>query len=124
MAVGLEAVVADPDSVGSILDQVGDVAVIFWLLGSALGEPEAIAAVHGPRLERLMENLVDTPVRGFVYEGAGPARRDHLVRGAAIVRGAAERWRIPVEVVTEHPGDWDAWTEAMLAATERLTART
>jgi hypothetical protein len=124
MAVGLEATVADPDHVGSILDQVGDVAVIFWLLGSALGEPEAIAAVHGPRLERLMENLVDTPVRGFVYEGVGRARRDHLERGAAIVRGAAERWRIPVEVVTEDPGDWEAWTEAMLAATERLTART
>jgi hypothetical protein len=121
MAVGLEAVVADPDHLGSILDQVGDVAVVFWLLGSALGEPEAIAAVHGPRLERLMEKLVDTPVRGFVYEGVGRARRQDLERGAAIVREAAERWRIPVEVVTEYPGDWEAWTEAMLAATERLT---
>jgi hypothetical protein len=32
----------------------------------------------------------------------------------------AERWRIPVQVVTEDPGDWEAWTEAMLTATERL----
>jgi hypothetical protein len=86
-----------------------------------LGEPEAIAAVHGPRLERLMEKLVDTPVRGVVYEGAGRVPRHQLERGAAIVREAEERWRIPVEVVTEDPGDWEAWSEAMLAAAERLT---
>jgi len=114
-------VVADPDRVASILDHVGDVALVFWLLGSALGEPEAIAAIHGPRLERLMEKLVDSPVRGFVYEATGRVHRHHLERGAKIVREAAERWRIPVEVVTEDPSDWEAWTEAMLAATERLT---
>ena len=121
LAAQMEAVVADPDRVGSILDQVGDVALVFWLLGSARGDPEAIAAIHGPRLERLMERLVDTPVRGFVYEGAGRVQRRDLERGAEIVREAAERWRIPVEVVAEDPGDWEAWTEAMLAAAERLT---
>ena len=117
----LEAVVADPDRVGSILDYVGDVTLVFWLLGSAVGEPEAIAAVHGPRLERLMEELVDTPVRGFVYEAGGRVENRHLERGAEIVREAARRWRIPVEVVAGGPGDWEAWTEAMLAAAERLT---
>jgi hypothetical protein len=99
---------------------VGDVTLIFWLLGSALGEPEVIAAVHGPRLERLMEKLVETPVRGFVYEAAGRVQRRHLERGAAIVREAAERWRIPVQVVAQERGDWETWSGAMLAATERL----
>jgi hypothetical protein len=117
----LEAVVADPDRAASILDHVGDVTLVFWLLGSALGDPGVLAAVHGPRLERLMEKLVDTPVRGFVYEAAGRVQRQHLERGAEIVRDAAERWRIPVEVVTQDPGDWEAWTDAMLAAAERLT---
>ena len=112
--------VADPDRAASILDHVGDVALVFWLLGSALGEPQTVAAVHGPRLERLMEKLVDTPVRGFVYEAAGTVEREHLERGAQIVRGAANRWRIPVEVVTEGRGDWEAWTGGMLAAAERL----
>jgi hypothetical protein len=121
VAARLEAVVADPDRVASILDHVADVAVVFWLLGSAEGRSEEIAAVHGPRLERLMEKLVDTPVRGFVYEAGGRVERRHLERGAAIVREAAERWRIPVEVVTEDPGDWEAWTEAMLVAAQRLT---
>jgi hypothetical protein len=116
----VEAVVADPDRAASILDHVGDVTLVFWLLGSAVGEPEVIAAVHGPRLERLMEKLVDTPVRGFVYEAAGRVQRRDLERGAQIVGDAAERWRIRVQVVTQDPGDWEAWTEAMLTATERL----
>jgi hypothetical protein len=114
-------VIADPDRPASILDHVGDVTHVFWLLGAALGEPEAIAAIHGPRLERVLERLVDTPVRGFVYEAAGRVQRDHLDRGAQIVHEAGERWRIPIELVTEDPRDWEAWTEAMLAATERLT---
>ena len=120
LATQMEAVVADPNRVGSILDHVGDVALVFWLLGSALGEPEAVAAIHGARLERVMEKLVDTPVRGFVYEAAGRVQRHDLERGAEIVREAAERWRIPIEVVAEDPRDWEAWTEAMLAATARL----
>ena len=115
---------ADPERPTSILDHVGDVTLVFWLLGSALGEPEVLAAIHGPRLERLMEKLVETPVRGFVYEAAGRVQRHHLERGAEIVREAAGRWRIPVEMVSEDPGDWETWTEAMLAAAGRLTLRT
>jgi uncharacterized protein YbjT (DUF2867 family) len=118
---GVEAALADPERAASILDHVGDVAVLFWLLGSAQGEPELLAGIHGPRLERLLEKLVDTPVRGFVYETAGLVHRDHLEGGAEIVREAGARWRIPVEIVDEGPGDWQAWTEAMLAAAHRLT---
>ncbi len=121
LAAGLEAVVADPNLPASILDQVGDVTVVFWLLGGASAEPQAIAAVHGSRLERVLQMLVDTPVRGFVYEAAGRVERPRLERGVEIVREAAKRWRIPVQVVEQDPGDWEAWTEAMLAATERLT---
>jgi nucleoside-diphosphate-sugar epimerase len=118
---GLEAVVADPDRVGTVLEHVGDVTLVFWLLGRAVGEPEAVAAIHGPRLERMMEELVDTPVRGFVYEASGSVPRDLLGRGSAIVRAAAERWRIPVEIVDGDPAEWEAWDEAMLAAAQRLT---
>jgi hypothetical protein len=120
LGAGLEPAVADPDRPGEILDQAGDVALVFWLLGSAVGEPQAVAAIHGPRLERLLEKLVDSPVRGFVYEAAGGAPRSALERGSGLVRDAGERWRIPVAIVDHDPGDWEAWTEAMLAAAERL----
>jgi len=121
LAAGLEAVVADPSRVGTVLEHVGDVTVLFWLLGAAVGEGEAVAALHGARLERLLEELVDTPVRGVVYEGAGSVPGDRLERGAAIVRAASERWRIPAETVGTDPEEWESWLEAMLGATERLT---
>ena len=120
LEAGLEAVVADPDRVGTVLEHVGDVTILFWLMGSAEGEPELRDALHGPRLERLLSELVDTPVRGVVYEAAGTVAREQLERGAAIVRAASERWRIPAEVVDADPGDWEGWLQEMLAATERL----
>jgi hypothetical protein len=97
-AAGIEAAVADPDRVGTVLELVGDVAVLYYLLGSASGESEAVAAIHGPRLESLMEKLVDTPVRGVVYEASGSVDADVLEAGAEIVRAAGRTWRIPVEI--------------------------
>lgn len=120
LAAGLEAAVADPGRPGSILDHVGDVTVVLWLVGSARGEPEEVSAIHGPCLERVLEKLVDTAVRGFVYEAAGSVPGELLEAGARIVREAGERWRLPAAVVDEDPRDWEAWTEAMLAAIERL----
>jgi len=93
-AAGIEPALADPDRPGTILELVNDVAVLVLLLGSARGSEEELAAIHGPRLERLMEHLVETPVRGVVYEGTAG--------GGRIVRAAGQTWRIPVEVLTEH----------------------
>lgn len=97
-AAGLEPARADPGRPGTILDLCPDVAVVVWLLGSAGGEA---AAIHGPRLERLLEKLVDTPVRGFAYEAAGSAGAEQLAEGRAIVELAGERWRIPIAILGE-----------------------
>jgi hypothetical protein len=85
---GIEAAIADPDLPGTILDLVGDVALVIWLMGSAEGE--GVEAIHGDRLESLLAKLVDTPVRGFAYEGTE--------QGAAIVERAAATWSIPVAI--------------------------
>jgi uncharacterized protein YbjT (DUF2867 family) len=103
-AVGIEPALADPEQPATLLDLVGDVAVVYWLLGSAAGEAENIEAIHGSRLERFLERLVETPVRRFVYEGAGSVDPDTLVRGAAIARSAGETWRIPVEISAQLSG--------------------
>jgi hypothetical protein len=118
--VGIEAVIADPDAVGTVHDQLDGVTVVYWLLGSAAGAAAEAEGLHGPRLERLLEKLVDTPVRGFVYEGAGTLRRDLLERGAGLVGEASERWRIPAEVVEAEPGDPDRWAGEMADAADRL----
>jgi nucleoside-diphosphate-sugar epimerase len=121
-AAGIEPARADPQRPGTVLAVVGVVAVVHWLLGSAQGEPEALSAIHGELLERILERLVDTPVRGFFYEAAGSVEDSLLEGGAAAVRAAEERWRIPVALVETAPGDASAWVEAALAATLELAA--
>ena len=59
--------VADPDRLGTLMPALAGVTVVCWLMGSA----EDSLDVHGARLRSLMEHLVDTPVRGLVYEAAG-----------------------------------------------------
>ena len=115
-AAGIEAALADPERPARVLDLVGDVATVYWLLGSARGSSENLEAIHGPRLERLLERLVETPVRRFVYEARGSVDGVVLRRGSELVRAAGERWRVPVAVVESDPGSPVAWVEDMLFA--------
>jgi uncharacterized protein YbjT (DUF2867 family) len=86
-AAGAEPYVGDPDRIGTLMGALSGVTVLCWLFGG-VPDPD----LHGGRLRMLFEKLVDTPVRGVVYEPA-------LAEGERIARDAAERWRIPVEVV-------------------------
>jgi uncharacterized protein YbjT (DUF2867 family) len=117
-ALGAQAAVADPNRLATMLPHIEGVSVICWLMGSAVSP----AGVHGPRLRSLVEKLVDTPVRGFVYEAAGSAEQSRLDEGAAIVREAGETYRMPVEVVQEDLAEHDAWLEAAVAAVRRVLA--
>jgi uncharacterized protein YbjT (DUF2867 family) len=117
-AAGVEGVVADPDRLVTLIPALAGVTVVCWLMGSASGSPD----VHGARLETLMEHLVDTPVRGVVYEAAGSVDAAVLERGAQIVRSASQTWRIPSEIVTTDPGARPQWLDAMSQAVARLLA--
>jgi hypothetical protein len=68
-----------------------------------------------------MERLVDTPVRGLIYESAGTVDPELLAAGAAIVREASATWHIPVEVVDVARAD--GWLEAMTKAVAGLLTR-
>jgi len=118
-AAGLEPAPADPDRPGTVLELCADVAVVVWLLGSAEVAPDALAAIHGARLERLLEKLVDTPVRGFAYEAAGGVDDALLEGGRALVEDAARVWRIPVAFLDEE-GDGPDWAEAAADRVESL----
>lgn len=119
-AAGIEAVIADPDRVGTIIELLGDVTVLIWALGSARGAEQELAALHGPRLERTLEKIVDTPVRGFVYEVAGTVPAALLGAGAELVAAAGERWRIPTVAVQEERDEGGRWATAIADAAEKL----
>jgi uncharacterized protein YbjT (DUF2867 family) len=122
-AAGIDPARADPAHPGSILDLVGDVAVVLWLLGSATGSAEELAEIHGPRLEGLLERLVDTPVRGFVYEGAGSVDPKLLAGGAELARNAERTWRIPVAVTETSREHGPHWVEELETSVVELLAR-
>jgi uncharacterized protein YbjT (DUF2867 family) len=107
-AAGIEPALADPDRPGTILELVADVAVLVLLLGNTSGSEEELAAIHGPRLERLLEHLVETPVRGVVYEGTEG--------GGELVRTAGRTWRIPLEII-------DGESDRVAAVKQVLTGR-
>jgi hypothetical protein len=113
---GIEGVVADPDRLGTLVPALAGVTVVCWLMGSAGDSPD----VHGPRLRSLMQHLVDTPVRGLVYEATGSADAPLLEQGTSIVREASRTWHIPVQIVDTDPAAHEAWLEAMKAAVDRL----
>ena len=120
-AAGFEGVEADPDKLATLMPQLAGTTVICWLMGSAEGEADAVEALHGPRLRTLLERLVDSGVRGLVYEGAGTAPAAVLVEGAEEVRLASATWRMPAEVVLADPGTPD-WMTEMRAAVGRVLA--
>jgi hypothetical protein len=109
-AAGAEPYVGDPDRIGTLMEALRGVTIVCWLMGT-LPVPE----LHGGRLRMLWEKLVDTPVRGVVYEGALP-------EGEAVALRAAATWRIPLEVLRTDPADRDAWVADATGAVSRLLA--
>ncbi len=119
-AAGAEAVLGDPDRIGTLMEALADVTVVCWLLGSATGDPARVAALHDTRLSMLFERLVDTPVRGVLYEAAGPLAPGVFTRGREIAAAARETWRMPVVPLTADPAEHAGWREAAIAAAEGL----
>jgi len=107
-ADGLEGVVADPDRLATLLPQLQGVSALCWLMGTA-----AAPELHTQRFATLLETLVDTHVRGVVYEAAA---------GAAAAARASETYRMRVAAVTEPPAEPARWLPAALRAVDSVLA--
>jgi uncharacterized protein YbjT (DUF2867 family) len=119
-AAGAEPFVGDPDRIATLMEAVQGVTIVCWLMGSAYGDPDKVEALHDGRLRMLWEKLVDTPVRGVIYEAAGTVPDVQLYHGEAVARVAHETWRIPLEVLTTDPADRAAWLVEARSAVDRL----
>jgi hypothetical protein len=117
-----EPFVADPDRIASLMPALDQVAVVCLLLGSARGDREQLVALHGPRLEMLIARLIDSTVRGVVYEARGSVPEDVLAAGSELLRSACGRSRVPFALLEAPPEDLEAWLEAALTGVERLVS--
>jgi len=115
-AAGVEAFIGDPDRVATLAPALAQVGVICVLLGSAIGTQEQLEALHGTRLEMLLERTLDTTVRAVVYERAGTVGPALLEGGTARVRHACERSLIPYRLLDADPADHAGWPRAAAAA--------
>jgi len=104
---GAEPYVGDPDRIATLMDALHGVTILCWLTGTI---PDG--DLHAGRLRMLWEKLVDTPVRGVVYEGILP-------EGEAIARASSQTWQIPLEVLDGDPLAAD-WVSEAVAAVDRL----
>jgi hypothetical protein len=119
-ASGAEVWIGDPDRIATISYALDGVTILCWLMGSARGTPEQLAALHGSRLKMLLERTIDTTVRGLLYEAAGSVDGALLAQGAETVRAACAYSEIPHALLATEPGDHDAWLAAALASVEEL----
>jgi hypothetical protein len=95
---GAETVDGSPQLPGSLVMHLEGVAVVGWLLGDeASSDPE----LHGEKLETMLHRVVDTGVRGFIYElpGGYADAKDMAHMGAARIAKANDTWKIPVAAV-------------------------
>ncbi len=119
-ATGAECHLGDPDRIGTLTYALDGATILCWLLGSARGPAEAIEALHGTRLQMMLERVIDTTVRGLVYEAAGSVEARVLERGAAAVRHAHETSEIPYALIRQDPADAPAWLGATRSAVDSL----
>jgi uncharacterized protein YbjT (DUF2867 family) len=121
-AAGAEVWIGDPDRIATISYALDGVTILCWLMGSADGGDEQLAALHGSRLKMLLERTIDTTVRGLVYEAAGSVDARLLAGGAETVQRACDYSEIPHALLRADPADHDAWLAAALACVAELLA--
>ncbi len=109
--VGIEPVEADPTRLSQIMEHIEGVAIVVWLMGDAQGDESDISHLHDKVLAHMLRKLVDTQVRGFVYETNGRVSAELLDKGREHVEHANHTWHIPVGFIDQsqdNPSRWHA----------------
>ncbi len=122
-AAGAECWVGTPDRLASMRGVLDSVAVACWLTGSVTGGEQLVRDLHTDRLRFFLTQLIDTTVRGFLYEARGGSTpADVLTQGETIAASITERNLIPAAFLRADPADTGAWlTQAMAAIDAFLT---
>jgi uncharacterized protein YbjT (DUF2867 family) len=121
---GAECWIGTPDRLATLRGALDSVTVLCWLLGSATGSAEELAALHSTRLEFFLTQAIDTTVRGFLFEARGTSTPpDQLAAGEQIVRRLTERNSIPVSFLRGDLEDQSTWVAGAAGAVSELLTR-
>ena len=119
--VGAECWPGDPGRLATLRGALDGVGVACWLLGGATGPVQELAELHTLRLEFFLTQMIDTTVRGFVYEARGTTTAaEALAQGQEIARTVCERNAIPLAVLDHTAAEGGTWQQEARAAIEEL----
>jgi hypothetical protein len=120
-AAGAECWIGTPERLDTLRGALENVTLAMWLLGSATGSEHQLRELYGPRLDAFVRQLIDTTVRGFVYEPPGGAVPAELAEASErSARSQAEHNAIPYAVIRAAPRDERRWMEQARAAVDRM----
>jgi hypothetical protein len=130
-ATGAECWIGTPDRLATLRGALENVTIACWMLAQAHGEPDAVQALHGSRLEFFLGQAIDTTVRGLIYDATpGYVPPEALAEGERLVRSLTELNAIPMALLGSDRGagagdedEDDSWIDEAAAAVERLLAR-
>jgi NAD(P)H-binding len=112
-AVGAEYLDGDPDRIGTLRYACENVTILVWALATATGDDtEKVHALHGSRLEMMLERTIDTTVRGVLYEAAGTLPAEVLAQGREVIERMCRKNEIPFAILEADPADPQGWAAA------------
>jgi hypothetical protein len=131
-STGAECWIGTPTRLSTLRGALDGVTLACWMLARASGEPEELRALHGALLESFVRQVIDTTVRGFIYDASPRTlERQLLDTGSEIVRSLAAFNAIPARVIAcardEEDGSWIAGArgavEGLLSGAPGVSAR-
>jgi len=115
-ASGAECWLGTPERLGSLRAALDGVTVACWMLVRATGPAAEVRSLHGSRLELFLRYVIDTTVRGFVYDASpGVLSEQLLEEGAEVTRSLTGQYAIPARVLVQGDGaagDDPGWVRA------------
>jgi hypothetical protein len=128
-SAGAECWVGTPDRLETIRGALDGVTIACWMLAQARGEAEQVRGLHGSRLRFFWHQVIDTTVRGVLYDaswgGAAEVSRravapELLDAGARLTRELTAHNAIPARVLACEHADDALWIAAARGAVEEL----
>jgi uncharacterized protein YbjT (DUF2867 family) len=118
---GAECWVGTPERPATLRGSLAGVTFVCWLLARASGSEQALAELHTARLESFLTQVIDSPVRGFLYEAPeGVPQAATLSAGERILARLSARNAIPTAVLRRDPAAAREWLGEARAAVEGL----
>ncbi len=113
---GGEAVAFDALRLGTLLPLLAETSCLCWCFGMPARPAGEQRELHTTRLQSVLERIVDSPVRAFVYEAPAAEGAAELPPSGELVRSSCERLRIRHAIVGTEPGHQVAARQVAAAA--------